>query len=158
MVLVLAGLLFMGYGDCGLVLAPTAGYSSSFLHSCVGFQGSLSPFVFSGGDILSRQCCLVALVSALTFPLGPHPCPFHSISLRLRICPLCLPHFLHLFLNIILSPTIAVLRPLRTVLTLMQAYRTSQLCEGYDDLCVRRLVRGVRDISLIASSVLKLPI
>ena len=48
-VLVVAGLLSLGCGDCGLVKAPTAGYSSIFLRSRVGFQGCLSPLVFGGG-------------------------------------------------------------------------------------------------------------
>ena len=108
--------------------------------------------------ILSRQCCLVALVAALTFPLGPHPCPFHSLSLRLCLCLPCLPRPLRLFLNISLSLTIAVRRPLWTVSTLMQAYRTARSCEGCGNLCVRKLVCGVRYIGLIASSVLELPI
>ena len=46
--------------------------------------------------------------------------------------------------------TIANLRPLRTVSTLMQAYHTARLCDGCDDLCVQRLVRVVRDIALAA--------
>ena len=108
--------------------------------------------------ILSRQCYLIALVAALKFPLGPHPCPFHSLSIRLRLCIPCLPLPLRLFLNILLSLTIAVLRPLQTISTLMQAYRISWLCEGCGNLCMRQLVRGVRDIGLIASSVLELPI
>ena len=108
--------------------------------------------------ILSRQCCLVVLVATLTFPLGPHPCPFHSLSLRLCLCLPCLLRPLHLFLNIILSITIAVHRPLQTVLTLMQDYRTSRSCEGCVNLCMRQLVCGVRDIGLIASSVREIPI
>ena len=106
--------------------------------------------------ILSRQCCLVALVAALTFHLVPHPFPFHSLSLRLRLWLPCLHRPLRLFLNIILILTIAVHRTLQTVSTLMQAYRTSRSCEGCGDLCVRRLVREVSDIGLIASSVLEL--
>ena len=101
---------------------------------------------------------MVALVAALTFPLGPHPCPFHSLRLFLRLCLPCLPCPIRLFLNIILSLTITVHRPLQTVSTFMQAYRTSRSCEVCGDFCVRRLVRGVRDIGLIASSVLELPI
>ena len=108
--------------------------------------------------ILSRQCCLVAFVAALTFPLGPHPCPFHSLSLRLCLCLPCLPLPLRLFLNIILSLRITVCRLLWTVSILMQAYRTSRSCEGCGDLCVRLLVCGIRDIGLIASSALELPI
>ena len=108
--------------------------------------------------ILPRQCCLVALVAALTFPLGPHLCPFHILSLRLNLCLPCIPFPLCLFLNIILSLTITVCRPLWTVSTLMQAYPTSRSCEGCGDLCVRRLVRGFREIGLIASSILELPI
>ena len=46
--------------------------------------------------------------------------------------------------------TIAVCRPLRTVSTLMQAYRTTRSCEGCGDLCMWRLVLGVCDISWIA--------
>ena len=40
----------------------------------------------------------------------------------------------------------------------MQSYRTAQLCEGCGNWCVRRLVHGVRDIGLIASSVVELEI
>ena len=47
--------------------------------------------------------------------------------------------------------TIAVRRPLRNVSTLMQTYHTAQSCDGCGDLCVRRLVRGVRDIGRAAS-------
>ena len=114
--------------------------------------------IFTRKMILSRQCCLVALVAALTLPLGPHPFPLHIISLRLRLWLPCLPHPLFLFLNIILSLTIAGHRPLRSVSTLMQDYLTARLCEGCGDLCVERLVRGVRDINLITSNVLELPI
>ena len=47
--------------------------------------------------------------------------------------------------------TIAFCRLLQTVSTLMQAYHTERLCEGCGDLCVRQLVRGVRDIGRAAS-------
>ena len=47
--------------------------------------------------------------------------------------------------------TIAVCRPLRTVSTLMQAYHTARSCEACGDLCVQRLVCGVRGIGRAAS-------
>ena len=47
--------------------------------------------------------------------------------------------------------TIAVRRPLRTILSLMQAYHTARSCEGCGDLCVRRLVHGVHNIGQAAS-------
>ena len=54
-------------------------------------------------------------------------------------------------LNMQYDFTIAVRRPLRTVSNLMQAYHTSRSCEGCGDFCVRKLVRGVRDIGRAAS-------